>query len=68
MAQFKDILADHEIRDGYEFKFTGEQEEQAESLAFLGGAMLIAVFLIFLIIVSQFNSIAGPFIILLSIY
>jgi multidrug efflux pump subunit AcrB len=67
VAQYKDLLADHEIRDGYEFKFTGEQEEQAESLAFLGGAMLIAVFLIFLIIVSQFNSIAGPFIILLSV-
>jgi multidrug efflux pump subunit AcrB len=67
VAQYKDLLADHEIRDGYEFKFTGEQEEQAESMAFLGGAMLIAVFLIFLIIVSQFNSIAGPFIILLSV-
>ena len=67
VAQFKDLLSDHEIREGYEFKFTGEQEEQAESMAFLGGAMLIAVFLIFLIIVSQFNSIAGPFIILLSV-
>ncbi|MDG2042277.1 MAG: efflux RND transporter permease subunit, partial [Bacteroidia bacterium] len=67
VTQYKDLLADHEIRDGYEFKFTGEQEEQAESMAFLGGAMLIAVFLIFLIIVSQFNSIAGPFIILLSV-
>ena len=67
VAQYKDLLADHEIRDGYEFKFTGEQEEQAESMAFLGGAMLIAVFLIFIIIVSQFNSIAGPFIILLSV-
>jgi multidrug efflux pump subunit AcrB len=67
VAQYKDLLADHEIREGYEFKFTGEQEEQAESMAFLGGAMLIAVFLIFLIIVSQFNSIAGPFIILLSV-
>ena len=67
VAQYKDILADHDIRSGYEFKFTGEQEEQAESLAFLGGAMMIAVFLIFLIIVSQFNSIAGPFIILLSV-
>ena len=67
VTQFKDLLSDHEIREGYEFKFTGEQEEQAESMAFLGGAMLIAVFLIFLIIVSQFNSIAGPFIILLSV-
>ncbi|MEK9601165.1 MAG: efflux RND transporter permease subunit, partial [Bacteroidota bacterium] len=67
VAQFKDLLSDHEIREGYEFKFTGEQEEQAESMSFLGGAMLIAVFLIFLIIVSQFNSIAGPFIILLSV-
>jgi multidrug efflux pump subunit AcrB len=67
VAQFKDVLADHEIAEGYEFKFTGEQEEQAESMAFLGNAFLIAVFLIFLIIVSQFNSVMGPFIILMSV-
>ncbi len=67
VAQYKDILSDHEIKDGYEFKFTGEQEEQGESIAFLMSAMMLAVFLIFLIIVTQFNSIAGPFIIILSV-
>ncbi len=67
VGKFKTLLADHEMKDGYEFKFTGEQEDQGESIAFLMTAMMIAVFLIFLIIVSQFNSLAGPFIILLTV-
>lgn len=67
VGQFKTLLADHEMRDGYEFKFTGEQEEQGESMAFLMSAMMVAVFIIFLIIVTQFNSVAGPFIIIMSV-
>jgi multidrug efflux pump subunit AcrB len=67
VGKYKALLASHQMKDGYEFKFTGEQEEQGESIAFLMSAMLLAVFLIFLIIVTQFNSIAGPFIILLSV-
>lgn len=67
VAEYKKILENHRMKDGYEFKFTGEQEEQGESIAFLMSAMLLAVFLIFLIIVTQFNSVAGPFIILLSV-
>ena len=68
VAKYKEILADHEIKQGYEFAFGGEQAEQAESMEFLSGAMLLAVFLIFLIIVTQFNSLAGPFIIMLSVF
>lgn len=67
VQRYKQVLANHKMKDGYEFKFTGEQEEQGESIAFLMSAMLLAVFLIFLIIVTQFNSIAGPFIIILSV-
>lgn len=67
VAEYKKLLENHKMKDGYEFKFTGEQEEQGESIDFLMSAMLLAVFLIFLIIVTQFNSIAGPFIILLSV-
>lgn len=67
VAKYKKLLEDHEMPDGYEFKFTGEQQEQGESMAFLLNALMIAVFLIFLIIVSQFNSIIGPFIIMLSV-
>ena len=67
VAKFKTILADHDIKQGYEFKLAGEQEEQDESTAFLSGAMLLAMFLIFLIIVTQFNSVMGPFIIMMSV-
>ena len=52
---------------GYEYKFGGEQESQAEEMAFLSQALLIAVFLIFLIIVSQFNKLTAPFIIMMSV-
>lgn len=53
--------------EGYSYVFTGEQQEMAENMAFLSQALLIAVFAIFLILVTQFNSLIMPFIIILSI-
>lgn len=67
VTKYKRLLANYELPEGYEMRFTGEQQEQAESAAFLMKAMGIAVMLIFLIIVSQFNSVAMPFIIVLSV-
>lgn len=55
------------LKDGYKIEFTGEQEEQAKSMAFLGRALLISVFVIFMIIVMQFNSLTAPIIVLISI-
>lgn len=52
---------------GYNYEWTGQQQEQDESFAFLGRAFLIAVFLISFILVSQFNSIVKPIIILSSV-
>jgi multidrug efflux pump subunit AcrB len=52
---------------GIEYNFTGQMEEQAKEMAFLSKALLIAVFLILLIIVTQFNSFSTPTIILLSV-
>jgi len=60
-------LNDFNLPEGYEYKFGGEQESQAEEMAFLSQALLIAVFLIFLIIVSQFNKLTAPFIIMMSV-
>ena len=65
--QIKALLVDFDMPQGYAFKFGGEQEEQAEEMEFLSGALLLAVFLIFLIIVSQFNKITTPFIIMTSV-
>jgi len=49
------------------YAFTGEQEEMAKNMEFLSGALVIALFLILLIIVSQFNSISKPIIIFVAI-
>lgn len=61
------LISDMNVPSGFEVKFTGEQEEQAKSSAFLMRALLIAVFSILMIIVAQFNSIITPFIIMLSV-
>ncbi|MCC6371916.1 MAG: efflux RND transporter permease subunit, partial [Bacteroidia bacterium] len=50
-----------------EVKFTGQQEEQAETGAFLGDAMMYAIGIILLVLVIQFNSIGKPVIILSEI-
>ncbi|OEJ99942.1 efflux RND transporter permease subunit [Roseivirga misakiensis] len=65
--QLKLLMADYDMPAGYSYAFTGEAEEQAENMAFLAKALLIAVFMIFLIIVSQFNKITAPFIIMVSV-
>lgn len=63
VAEMKDFLADYQVSEGVNWKFTGQMEEQNKEMAFLGTALMTAVFMIFLIIVAQFNSISAPLII-----
>ncbi|QNR25734.1 efflux RND transporter permease subunit [Croceimicrobium hydrocarbonivorans] len=65
--EIKEVLKDYKLPEGYDLKFTGSQQEQQESAEFLTRAMLIAVSLIFIILVSQFNSALKPFIIILTV-
>jgi multidrug efflux pump subunit AcrB len=65
--EIKKALQKFEMPYGYAFKFGGEQEKQAEEMAFLSNALLLAIFMIFLIIVSQFNKVTTPFIIMISV-
>ena len=53
--------------EGYKYEFTGEQQEQAESMAFLGNSLIIAIAVILLILVTQFNSLIKPLIIMASV-
>jgi multidrug efflux pump subunit AcrB len=62
--QIRESLQDFDIPQGYEISLTGEQEEQAETGQFLMVALIAAVGLIFLVLVSQFNSIGKPLIIM----
>lgn len=46
----------------------GESEQQKEMATFLGNALMIALMMIFLILVLQFNSVSKPFIVLNEIF
>ncbi|MEM9916752.1 MAG: efflux RND transporter permease subunit [Bacteroidota bacterium] len=67
VAEIKDALVDFEMPEDYKWAFTGGQEQQAEEAAFLVTALGIAVFMILIIIVAQFNSLTSPLIIMLSV-
>ncbi|MBF0468832.1 MAG: efflux RND transporter permease subunit [Desulfamplus sp.] len=61
------MLEKFDMPPGYKIKFTGEFEFQQESEDFLGKAFMVALLLIFLVLVSMFNSIVQPFIIMTSV-
>ncbi len=65
--QIKTVLDGTVLPEGYSISFTGEQKDQQEAMDFLIKALTIAIALIFLILVTQFNSIAKPFIIIVSV-
>lgn len=49
-------LEQADLPDGVAFSFAGEAEDQQESMIFLIGAFVTAIFLMFVILVLQFNS------------
>lgn len=63
----KKALSNFNLPDGYKFNFTGQNEEQEKSAAFLSKAFLIAILGIFLILVIQFNSLSQPLIIMAAV-
>ncbi len=69
LAEVQGVLAEYlsDLPPGYTHGWTGQQQEQDESFEFLGIAFMIALFLISFILVSQFNSVAKPLIILSSV-
>jgi len=69
LAEVQETLAEFEGRlpPGYNMRYTGQSQEQDEAQTFLSGAFLTALMLIGFILVSQFNSIVKPFIILTSV-
>jgi multidrug efflux pump subunit AcrB len=52
------------LHEGTTIKLTGEQEDQAETVAFLLKAMIIAIGVIFFILITQFGSVMKSLIIL----
>ncbi len=52
---------------GYRMAYTGENKDQEESFSFLTTALIIGSGLILMILIAQFNSLAGPFIIMSAV-
>jgi multidrug efflux pump subunit AcrB len=66
-SEIAEVLQEFELPVGYSYRFGGEQEKQMEEMAFLQQALLLAVFIIFMIIVAQFNKVTTPLIIMSSV-
>lgn len=66
-TRIKQVLMDYKMPKGYTYAFTGEQQEQDESSQFLVFALLVALALIMIILVTQFNSFIRPLIIMITV-
>jgi multidrug efflux pump subunit AcrB len=69
LAEVQATLVDFrgQLPGGYRLSYTGQQEEQQESEEFLVNAFLWALFLIAFILISQFDSILKPVLILSTV-
>lgn len=68
VASIQNEINQFNAPDGVTIKMAGEQEEQLETVKFLGTALMVSFGLILLILVIQFNSISKPAIILSEIF
>jgi multidrug efflux pump subunit AcrB len=58
------VLPAFQKSDMVDIKLTGEQEDQQETMAFLGIAAILAIALVMFIMITQFNSLSKPIIII----
>jgi multidrug efflux pump len=56
-----------ELGGGYRVEYAGQDEEQAKAAAFLGKAFFVALLLIVMILVLQFNTFTAPLIIMSTV-
>lgn len=65
LDEFKEKV---KIPDDVTIKLSGQSEQEKETQKFLGTALIIALGIIFLILVLQFNSMSKPFIVITEIF
>ncbi|MER0239725.1 efflux RND transporter permease subunit [Fulvimarina sp. MAC8] len=60
-------LEEMDLPPGVDYSFGGEAEDQAEAASFLGGAFAVALSLMFIVLVTQFNSLYQAFLVMSAI-
>lgn len=68
VGEIQEALGNYQAPAGIEIRMTGEQEDQSETSGFLQIAFLVSFGLIFMVLVTQFNSLSKPLIILAEIF
>ncbi|HYH55688.1 MAG TPA: efflux RND transporter permease subunit, partial [Anseongella sp.] len=68
VGEIQEALNNYQAPEGIDIRMTGEQEDQAETSGFLTVAFLVSFGLIFMVLVTQFNSLSKPLIILAEIF
>jgi multidrug efflux pump len=63
-AQLRKVIPQFNKASDIDIRITGEQEDQAESMVFLSKAMILCLFLIMFILITQFNSMSKALIII----
>ena len=63
-AQLRKVIPQFSKPSDIDIRLTGEQEDQAESMVFLSKAMMLCLFLIMFILITQFNSMGKALIII----
>ena len=66
-VEVKEKIKDMDVPEGYSVTIKGENESIDEAMNQLGLMMLLAIVLIYLIMVAQFQSLKSPFIIMFTI-
>ncbi|MDO1451148.1 efflux RND transporter permease subunit [Rhodocytophaga aerolata] len=67
VGQVQEVVNELDLPTGYTIKMGGEQEDQQETFLFLVAALVAAASLIFVVLVTQFNSVSKPLIIFTTI-
>lgn len=67
-AQFMEYVQEYDFPDGVSYSAGGEASENADLIAAMGTGAVIAMFLIYGILVLQFNSLKQPIFIMYSIF
>ncbi|MBX7152602.1 efflux RND transporter permease subunit [bacterium] len=67
LKDVQEKLSKYPLPNGYRIEYTGENEEMDKAAAFLFRTLIITILLIFLVMVSEFNSIKVPLVIMVSV-
>ena len=66
-SELKDKLDNYSLPPGYSVKFTGEDEQMVEAFMDLTLALILAIFLVYMVMAIQFESLINPLIIMFSV-